>query len=147
MNKNMMNMLTEWKKPLSSENNWTNYRDKIEHTQPPCVPFLGMHLTDLVMVIRSLTVVMLQIDDGLPNTIHNLVNFAKRRRLAGIIKGMEQYQHTSYNFEVVPKIRNFFNGEKELPNMNEEDGYKLSLQIEPKAADKKRETVRHSNAV
>ena len=52
---------------LSSTQNYKAMRTALHTSQPPCVPYLGMYLTDMTFV-----------EQGNPDTINGLINFWKR---------------------------------------------------------------------
>ncbi len=109
--------LTELMSPFS---NYTKFRNHLhKEISPPCIPYLGVYLTDLTFI-----------EDGNPDTIQDLINFDKRRRTAQVIKEIKEYQNTQYNFNVVPIIKGFLLAGGEYVDENE--CYRLSLLIEPK---------------
>ena len=71
------------------------------------------------------------IEEGNPDRMKmDLVNFFKRRKISIIIREIQQYQLLSYNYAVVPQIREYLMSRE--PTMTEEVGYKVSLELEPK---------------
>lgn len=68
-------------------NNHSAYRTALRAAKPPCVPFLGLVLTDLVYL-----------DDGNSDNVvvnnHALINFEKRRKTYAVIAGIQQMQST-----------------------------------------------------
>ena len=96
----------------------------LRRCQPPCVPFLGVFLTDLTMI-----------EDGNPDMITHavpLINFVKRRKVAEVIGAIQRYQSTPYNFEVVPVIRDYLIDASSRA-MGESELYDASLVLEPRA--------------
>lgn len=59
----------------------------IHNLNPPCIPFLGVYLTDLVFI-----------QDGNPDFLKDsrLINFGKRHKTAEVIKEIMIYQSTPY---------------------------------------------------
>lgn len=54
---------------VSSDGRFRNLRDALHRTDPPCIPYLGMYLSDLAFI-----------EEGTPNfTDNRLLNFAKMR--------------------------------------------------------------------
>lgn len=54
---------------VSSDGRFRNLRDSLHRTDPPCIPYLGMYLSDLTFI-----------EEGTPNfTDNGLLNFAKMR--------------------------------------------------------------------
>uniref|UniRef100_A0A8C9YZP0 Ras protein specific guanine nucleotide releasing factor 2 n=1 Tax=Sander lucioperca TaxID=283035 RepID=A0A8C9YZP0_SANLU len=87
---------------------------------PPCVPYLGMYLTDLAFI-----------EEGTPNfTEEGLVNFSKMRMISHIIREIRQFQQAPYRIEHQPKVTQFLL-DKTLV-MDEDTLYELSLKIEPR---------------
>jgi len=54
---------------MSYQKNFGNYRDALKMASPPCIPFLGLYLTDLTFI-----------EDGNKNHLGNgeFINFDKR---------------------------------------------------------------------
>ncbi|KAG0097364.1 hypothetical protein BGZ93_002896 [Podila epicladia] len=79
--------------------NWAEYRELLHSVNPPCVPFVGIYLTDLVMI-----------EDGNPNNLKksdHLINFYKRVKTAEVIREIQQYQSVPYCLTAVPEIQAF----------------------------------------
>ncbi|KAF2074459.1 hypothetical protein CYY_004241 [Polysphondylium violaceum] len=121
--KRYLDSLDSLEKEMSCEGAYKNYRDLLHNTDPPCVPYIGVYLTDLTFT-----------EEGNPNIIgNNLINFAKYTLLYKVISEVQQYQWSEYNLKVVPIIQTFI---KDLTPQNASDLYKISLQKEPKGAQK-----------
>ena len=53
----------------SSEGRFKNMREAVHRCDPPCIPYLGMYLSDLTFI-----------EEGTPNmTEENLINYSKMR--------------------------------------------------------------------
>jgi son of sevenless-like protein len=85
---------------------------------PPCVPFLGVFLTDLVFI-----------EEGNKDMLNGLINFDKRRKVAYVIREIQQYQQTPYCLMAVPEIQSLLLSPDEV---TDDDLYKLSLELEPR---------------
>ena len=58
---------------VSSDGRFRNLRDALHRCDPPCIPYLGMYLTDLSFI-----------EEGTPNfTDDGLLNFSKMRMVSG----------------------------------------------------------------
>ncbi|KAF7586318.1 cell division cycle- protein [Aspergillus hancockii] len=123
VNPQVRELLEELRDLMSSEKNWIKYREALRHTGPPCVPFLGICLTDLTFI-----------DDGIPDlTPSGSVNFAKRIKVAEVLQGIQQYQNMPYNLQPVPEIQDFLI-ESLRATKDVSDMYDRSLKLEPRMA-------------
>ncbi|XP_048037232.1 ras-specific guanine nucleotide-releasing factor 2 [Megalobrama amblycephala] len=113
-------LMDRLQKIVSSEGRFKNLRETLKNCNPPCVPYLGMYLTDLAFI-----------EEGTPNfTEEGLVNFSKMRMISHIIREIRQFQQAPYRIELQPKVTQFLL-DKTLV-MDEDTLYELSLKIEPR---------------
>ncbi|NXQ33893.1 RGRF1 factor, partial [Alaudala cheleensis] len=113
-------LIDKLQKLVSSEGRFKNLREALKNCDPPCVPYLGMYLTDLAFI-----------EEGTPNyTEDGLVNFSKMRMISHIIREIRQFQQTSYKIEHQPKVTQYLLDQSAV--MDEESLYEASLRIEPK---------------
>ncbi|XP_069792537.1 ras-specific guanine nucleotide-releasing factor 2 isoform X1 [Narcine bancroftii] len=107
-------------KTVSSEGRFKNLRETLKNCNPPCVPYLGMYLTDLAFI-----------EEGTPNfTDEGLVNFSKMRMISHIIREVRQFQQTPYRIDHQPKVIQYLLDKTII--MDEDTLYELSLKIEPR---------------
>ncbi|KAG7318439.1 hypothetical protein KOW79_018194 [Hemibagrus wyckioides] len=90
-------LMDKLQKTVSSEGRFKNLRETLKNCNPPCVPYLGMYLTDLAFI-----------EEGTPNfTEEGLVNFSKMRMISHIIREIRQFQQTPYRIEHQPKVTQY----------------------------------------
>jgi len=90
----------------------------VTKVKPPCLPYLGMFLTDLNMV-----------EEGNSNSLNDLINFEKRTRLAFVMKQILTFQKYSYQFLTEPRIHSFLT---QIGALNDEALHHFSEICEPK---------------
>lgn len=111
-----------------SQRNFAEYRQRLKTTVAPCLPFLGVYLTDMTFI-----------DDGNPDRRNSpggnsLVNFDKYIKITRILNEIDQFQ-VSYKLLEVEEIQSFL--KKTLSTVEQDDQvfYARSLQREPKEED------------
>nr|XP_020503101.1 ras-specific guanine nucleotide-releasing factor 2 isoform X2 [Labrus bergylta] len=113
-------LMDKLQKTVSSEGRFKNLRETLKNCNPPCVPYLGMYLTDLAFI-----------EEGTPNfTDEGLVNFSKMRMISHIIREIRQFQQTPYRIEHQAKVTQYLLDKTLI--MDEDTLYDLSLKIEPR---------------
>jgi len=123
LSKRRMRDYRELKMLLSSDGSQKNLRDALHLLNPPCVPYLGMYLTDLTFI-----------EDGNPDMLGGLVNFDKRYLLARVISEIQLYQHPPYSLRSVHEIQSYL---QFLHAISPDNLYDLSLEVEPRALTKR----------
>eukprot|EP01098_Paradermamoeba_levis_P016727 TRINITY_DN9231_c0_g1_i1.p1 TRINITY_DN9231_c0_g1~~TRINITY_DN9231_c0_g1_i1.p1 ORF type:complete len:652 (-),score=199.83 TRINITY_DN9231_c0_g1_i1:128-2083(-) len=113
---------TELEKVMNNDQAYKVYRDHLSRVDPPCIPYLGVYLTDLTFI-----------EEGNPDITQNLINFAKRRLIYHVIAQIQQYQQKGYNLYPIHQISRFFH---KFKRVDEEELYKLSLLREPRGKEK-----------
>jgi len=85
-------------KLLTDTNNSSKfYREQLAQAVPPCIPFIGLLLTDLVFL-----------EDGNQDIIDDrLINFHKRRLIIKSLLSYNQHQKVAYNFQRVQVIQDY----------------------------------------
>ncbi|KAG0139927.1 hypothetical protein CROQUDRAFT_718845 [Cronartium quercuum f. sp. fusiforme G11] len=111
---------------MSPTKNYATYRDTIRNMAPPCVPFVGVYLTDWTFI-----------GDGNPDMLRekpHQINFNKRQKAAELIVQIQSYQSMPYQLTPVPVIVKFLEDNLDNPR-DEKELYDMSLDIEPRERD------------
>eukprot|EP00300_Choanocystis_sp_HF-7_P009228 c16327_g1_i2.p1 GENE.c16327_g1_i2~~c16327_g1_i2.p1 ORF type:complete len:314 (+),score=47.62 c16327_g1_i2:463-1404(+) len=117
---------------LSADRSHRAYREHLKSTNPPCVPYLGVYLTDLTFM-----------EDNKDFFANGHINFVKRQLVSRVIGEIMLYQQKGYDFYPVPQIQVFFS----LPDLTPEEmrqalkqtndqNYAKSLALEPRGCDR-----------
>lgn len=114
----------EWLEDLyESDNNFARYRAALSNAVPPCVPYLGRYLSD-VLFLNEIH------PDYLSQGPPPVINYAKMVLVADILHHLQRYQKNPFCLTGVPIIQRFFLLKRGV--MNEKDLYKLALEREPR---------------
>jgi son of sevenless len=116
------NVLESMRFLIKTERNFSNYREQLHVANPPCIPFLGVYLTDLVFI-----------EDGIPSVVKNteLINFNKRKMTAEVIRDIQQYQNVPYTLNPVPELQTWISSNMQDARSVHEM-YDRSLEVEPR---------------
>uniref|UniRef100_A0A8B9Y9N6 Ras protein specific guanine nucleotide releasing factor 1 n=1 Tax=Bos mutus grunniens TaxID=30521 RepID=A0A8B9Y9N6_BOSMU len=109
-------LIDKLQKLVSSEGRFKNLREALKNCDPPCVPYLGMYLTDLAFI-----------EEGTPNyTEDGLVNFSKMR----MVSSLQERGHQNLSPGPPELCLQYLLDQSFV--MDEESLYESSLRIEPK---------------
>ncbi|ORY87394.1 hypothetical protein BCR35DRAFT_330390 [Leucosporidium creatinivorum] len=116
---------------MRPDKNYKEYRDQLRKVAPPCVPFLGVYLTDWTFI-----------GDGNPDMLRekpHQINFNKRQKASELILMIKLHQATTYNLAAVPVLAKFIDESLFPPNSNpatdDQRLYEMSLMREPRERD------------
>lgn len=132
MNKNTLQILSQIRKLMGANRNFTEYREIIHSVNPPCIPFLGIYLQDLTFI-----------EDGNPDCLRktkNLINFAKRHKAAEVIRELKQFQSFQFNFKPIQELQDFIQMHLDM-ELDVEKLYEKSLFLEPRNVESSNNTV------
>ncbi|KAI8049329.1 ras guanine nucleotide exchange factor domain-containing protein [Thamnidium elegans] len=108
-----------------SQRNFAEYRQRLKMAVAPCLPFLGVYLTDMTFI-----------DDGNADrrnspSGHELINFDKYVKITRILNEIDQFQ-ISYKLLEVEEIQIFLKRTLESVEQDDQVFYARSLKREPK---------------
>jgi len=118
-----MDTLTELKRLMRPDDAYLQYRLELEQCLPPCVPYIGLYLTELTHA-----------EDGQPTYTDGLINFSKCRLIHSIIAHVNTHQQKGYNIQAVYQIQQLLRDPQ--PRLGDKAIISHSSLIEPRGADK-----------
>jgi RasGEF domain/RasGEF N-terminal motif len=109
------------------------YRSELRQRVPPCLPFMGLYLTDLTFVDEG-NLDTRPIPDA-PDGSTPLINFDKHIKTARIISDIQRFQ-IPYRLQEVPEIQSWIENQlarvKNAGSLDSMKLYRRSLAIEPR---------------
>eukprot|EP00002_Diphylleia_rotans_P000841 TRINITY_DN1044_c0_g2_i2.p1 TRINITY_DN1044_c0_g2~~TRINITY_DN1044_c0_g2_i2.p1 ORF type:complete len:942 (+),score=200.02 TRINITY_DN1044_c0_g2_i2:261-2828(+) len=120
--KRSMEVFTSLEELMSSESSFKRYRETLHNCQPPCMPYIGIYLTDLT-----------HIEDGNPTIIDGQINFEKLKLVFRVISEIRQYQYGTYGFPKSSTLAPFLTL---LPHLDDDSMYQISTLREPRGAER-----------
>ena len=122
--------LNDLQKLMASGQNFGNYRNKLRQCSKPCIPFLGLFLTDLTFI-----------EDGNTNTVKarpNLVNVDKYQKLADKIWEIAEFRTVAYTMAENPELQTLLKARLAKSSHDTDVLYEQSLQLEPRVSEEER---------
>ena len=111
---------------MSESKSYKLYRQALQCCEGPCIPFLGVYLTNLVFIeVGNKTFL-----ESPVNSSEAVINFDKQSRISKVIGEIVSYQRNSYNFQPVWQMQRVL---EQARILTEEEIYAKSLEIEPRA--------------
>ncbi len=110
----------EYKELFKGDKNSRNLRTVLSTCGTPCIPHLGIFLTDLTFT-----------EDGNPDKIDGMINFDKRMKLAERIRWIKQYQQEGYQLAKVDVVHAYM--DKNFKVHDADELWQMSRKNEPKS--------------
>ncbi|XP_033207859.1 ras-specific guanine nucleotide-releasing factor RalGPS1 isoform X2 [Belonocnema kinseyi] len=108
---------------FSDKNNWMNLRDHMDSIKLPCIPYLGVFLTDLVFI------------DMAHPASRNGDNCQRILKFDAVLSRVKMFQVSEYPGIIpLPDVQQYLNSVRyieELQKFLEDDHFKLSMKLEP----------------
>ncbi|KPV73424.1 uncharacterized protein RHOBADRAFT_29150 [Rhodotorula graminis WP1] len=109
--------------------NYAEYRQKVRQAVPPCLPFVGLFLTDLIFVFEGNRAER-------PSPADSsllLINFDRYHKMARIVGELQRFQ-SPYSLVEVPEMQAYLSQELEglKRGQDAQSLYRQSLMIEPR---------------
>ncbi|CAF3276365.1 unnamed protein product, partial [Rotaria sp. Silwood2] len=117
-NKQVINKLQNL---VHSDGKFKNLRDTLTKVDPPCVPYLGLYLSDLTFI-----------EESSQDISENLINFSKMRMKTHIISEVHRFQSTPFKIKHNPRVCAYLLDRSRL--LTEDQCYLLSLKLEPRTS-------------
>lgn len=119
------NMYEPIYKATDSDRNFAEYRRRLKNAVAPCLPFLGVYLTDMTFI-----------DDGNAKQRtspggQQLINFDKYIKITRILNEIDQFQ-IAYKLQEVDEIQRYLLQCLETGEKDDQVFYTRSLQLEPR---------------
>lgn len=122
VSKSTRQTLSKLQLTVSSDARFRNLRDTLRRSEPPCIPYLGMYLSDLTFI-----------EEGTLNfTEDGLLNFSKMRMIANVIREVRCFQDTRYSIEHNPKVSSYLLNKNLL--LDDDELYRRSMELEPRTS-------------
>lgn len=130
------NLLEEMKRVTDFSKNYSNLRQSLQSGVPPCIPFLGMYLTDLTFIDHGNQATR---ELNLENQTIPVINLDKHMRTAKIISDLQRFQ-IPYRFTEVSELQTWMQDQlirvRSAGEKNFQNHYRRSLILEPKETPK-----------
>ena len=141
--------LEHLKTVVSHERNYAALRQRLQNHVPPCVPFVGLYLTDLTFVDAGN-----QSNRQLPGAINSesraVINFDKHMKTAKIISELQRFQ-IPYRVVEIPELQTWMQDQLVRVRKSDQsdvvkDYYRRSLLLEPREQQLQGKAVEPSSA-
>jgi hypothetical protein len=114
-------LLAQYESLMNMEGAFQAYRRAVKRCVPPLVPYVGVSLMDLTFI-----------EEGNPDNIGPLINFAKRRMVVAVVQQLESFATRPIDLPVSKDVQVFF---RNLTVLSDKECYALSLEVEPRGSD------------
>jgi len=122
-------------------------REALHRSDPPCIPYLGMYLTDLSFIeegtpdftpdgllnfskMRMVGVGVVGMGDC--NSMHLLIKLLFLSQIAHVIREIRHFQQTPYKIDHISKVTSYLLDGSLL--LDDDEMYHRSLRIEPRTS-------------
>ncbi|KIW05407.1 uncharacterized protein PV09_03920 [Verruconis gallopava] len=137
--------LDELKTIVDVSKNYAVLRQRLQNHVAPCIPFVGIYLTDLTFVdVGNQTTRQLPGADGPDGQGKSVINFDKHTKTAKIIGQLQGFQ-VPYKLQPVPEMQEWMESQiqrvRNSEQANVQTFYRRSLLLEPRETNQQSITV------